>query len=347
MVDAEHMQAPLTYCRRCGYALAGLGQPRCPECGSSFDPDDPRTVASRPDQWHRTRRNHRAVVLLGLLAAAVLGIYTWLYVGWRSEQRAIAAVARLGGRAKTARLGPIWVGRLFVIIPLDFLRNRVSVVNLAAQPVTDADLDVLGAFTHLHDLYLQETRVTGTGMTWAQSLRQLEYINLADTPATDQALTHLKSLPHLRQLTLKHTRITDAGLAELRGLTGMTDLCLDGTRVTDAGLVYLKGMAKLQLLTLADTGITDAGLAQIGGLTALRQLRLQNTSITDQGVAALSHIKALRTLDLTGTAVTGKVLVHLRGMNALSEVVLFKTDVDPDAVRQLQQSMPRNALVGP
>ncbi|MEX0777043.1 MAG: hypothetical protein WD042_15165 [Phycisphaeraceae bacterium] len=31
------------FCRRCGYRLTGLTQKRCPECGLSFHPDNPRT----------------------------------------------------------------------------------------------------------------------------------------------------------------------------------------------------------------------------------------------------------------------------------------------------------------
>ncbi len=31
-------------CRQCGYLLRGLTEPRCPECGRPFDPEDPNTM---------------------------------------------------------------------------------------------------------------------------------------------------------------------------------------------------------------------------------------------------------------------------------------------------------------
>jgi hypothetical protein len=31
-------------CRCCGYSLVHLTTPRCPECGTMFDPDDPSTM---------------------------------------------------------------------------------------------------------------------------------------------------------------------------------------------------------------------------------------------------------------------------------------------------------------
>lgn len=35
-------------CLDCGYSLQGLPENRCPECGRSFDPNDPETFAGRP-----------------------------------------------------------------------------------------------------------------------------------------------------------------------------------------------------------------------------------------------------------------------------------------------------------
>ena len=34
-------------CKNCGYSLRGLYDPRCPECGALFDPDDPTTYTVR------------------------------------------------------------------------------------------------------------------------------------------------------------------------------------------------------------------------------------------------------------------------------------------------------------
>jgi rubrerythrin len=43
-----NVSSPLTIgtCRDCGYALFGLPENRCPECGRAFDPADPRTSCS-------------------------------------------------------------------------------------------------------------------------------------------------------------------------------------------------------------------------------------------------------------------------------------------------------------
>jgi hypothetical protein len=36
------------YCLGCSYILQGLGRNQCPECGRSFDPQDPRTTSAHP-----------------------------------------------------------------------------------------------------------------------------------------------------------------------------------------------------------------------------------------------------------------------------------------------------------
>ena len=41
-------QQPDKYCQNCFYALVGLPESRCPECGRPFDPDNPRTYSRQP-----------------------------------------------------------------------------------------------------------------------------------------------------------------------------------------------------------------------------------------------------------------------------------------------------------
>lgn len=45
---AESVARDHRYCRACEYILDGLASVRCPECGHAFDPDNPRTYATRP-----------------------------------------------------------------------------------------------------------------------------------------------------------------------------------------------------------------------------------------------------------------------------------------------------------
>lgn len=77
--------SPSIYCRRCDYALDGLPDPRCPECGSAFDPADPTTFADHPG-----RRRSSAAIKLAAAAAVASAL---LFAGLILRPRLIAVGA--------------------------------------------------------------------------------------------------------------------------------------------------------------------------------------------------------------------------------------------------------------
>lgn len=61
-------------CRKCGYDLEGLVEPRCPECGSEFDPAQRERILARiraPSP--RPRRRVLAAIAIVLVALSVAG----------------------------------------------------------------------------------------------------------------------------------------------------------------------------------------------------------------------------------------------------------------------------------
>ena len=61
------LSGPTKYCLGCSYALDGLPENRCPECGRPFDPDESRTFSPRP----RAKKKATIVVLMYLLPLLV------------------------------------------------------------------------------------------------------------------------------------------------------------------------------------------------------------------------------------------------------------------------------------
>lgn len=62
----------LRYCLGCGYNLAGLATPRCPECGRVFTQDDPATFAAArlSSGWGHVGAGLAALIMVVLGAAA-------------------------------------------------------------------------------------------------------------------------------------------------------------------------------------------------------------------------------------------------------------------------------------
>lgn len=88
-------------CRDCGYALRGLADPRCPECGRGFDPGDPATVRLPGDR------------LVWLPALATLAFLAWVVAA------SVAVAVLIGvthaadprtGRLPAVAVAGAWVG---------------------------------------------------------------------------------------------------------------------------------------------------------------------------------------------------------------------------------------------
>ena len=94
------------YCRQCLYSLNGFAEPRCPECGTAFDPADPATFSQTPTLgfWGTlaaAARKHRRVFLVcGLLI--VLFILEETCCSWSREQQ---ACANCGARRQVRAFG--------------------------------------------------------------------------------------------------------------------------------------------------------------------------------------------------------------------------------------------------
>jgi len=64
-------------CTRCGYDLRGLREPRCPECGTEFDPAERARILARVKSAPRlNERRGMLVFLIGAILWTVMMIYS-------------------------------------------------------------------------------------------------------------------------------------------------------------------------------------------------------------------------------------------------------------------------------
>ncbi len=106
-------------CLGCGYALRGLIEPRCPECGRAFDPNDPTTYSSetRLDGWRLLRTPPGPFSHYGALAVAVVLI---INAAWPGDTICIVFPAALAGLA----LGAIWLSRALFCLATALMGRR-------------------------------------------------------------------------------------------------------------------------------------------------------------------------------------------------------------------------------
>ncbi|MDM8005830.1 MAG: hypothetical protein QUV05_06730 [Phycisphaerae bacterium] len=106
MLEFPPLTKATMYCRGCWYALDGVAEDRCPECGRPFNPADRRTyrTKSRREWWSSLRRRFTAAFLVLLVFLLLAG--GWLYRRYRIEKDAIAEFNAGNIYVDTAPLGP-------------------------------------------------------------------------------------------------------------------------------------------------------------------------------------------------------------------------------------------------
>ena len=210
-----------------------------------------------------------------------------------ARRAAVARVKRLGGHA--------------------FLKGgEVVEINLNRSAVSDGDMKLFGALSHLTDLSLEETRIGDEGARHLGSLRRLEWLNLYRTRVGDRTLAALREVRSLKLLPIGETRVTDKGLGHLASMPQLEYLGLRGNTISDDGLRHIESLVNLRGLHLGETKVSDAGLGRLAPLRRLERLWLSETVVSDAGIEALERLPTLRELHLTDTRVSAAAVQRLR-----------------------------------
>ena len=226
---------------------------------------------------------------IAALAVALSLLDFWFRAPYRAEQRAAAALTRLGGNVLMVDTAPRWLRQY---VGVDRFDMRVAaVIDLSHSRVTDADLVHLRAFQHFGQL------------------------NLSDTEVSDAGLDHLREVVAYRFIDLSRTRVTNPSvLFGNNSLDHPAGLKLSGNRFAQ-GLVLptRRQWCPLQELDLSQTNLDDQMLESLpDGLVNLSSLDLSGTEVSDLRVLMLLRFEGLTKLDLRDTKVTAEGVARLK-----------------------------------
>jgi hypothetical protein len=81
-------------------------------------------------------------------------------------------------------------------------------VSLVSSQLDDADMYIIGQMSNLEELYLQKTKLNGSGLIQLSQLKNLKVLNVSFTEVDDKALFDLIKFPSLKQLYTYSTKTT-------------------------------------------------------------------------------------------------------------------------------------------
>src|SRR5258708_18073173 len=106
---------------------------------------------------------------------------------------------------------------------------------------------------NLERLFLDGTRVPGTGFENLKNLTNLRELTINGKQLASPALENLKSLQHLRVAPTKQNHHGHLQLENVACLNGLKSLDLTGTEVIDADLAPLSQLTTLESLKIGNT----------------------------------------------------------------------------------------------
>ena len=99
---------------------------------------------------------------------------------------------------------------------LEKIREQIVEMNLSGMPVKDQDLALLADFDHLEHLFLNNTSITGKGLTSLQKLTSLKTLALSGTSATGADLKTLTAMPALKTVYCWNTKVDSSAIIALK-----------------------------------------------------------------------------------------------------------------------------------
>jgi|SRR5579872_6783291 len=283
-----------------------------------------------------------------LYCAIIVALSVWLFTIGEHIYRKVTAlhhIQRLSGFVAAPNTLPKWVRRR-VDASVAELINPVSGVFVAHTNFDDEHVPLLEPFVELHDLQLDDTRVSDIGLARLPVFEGLDSLSLSGTRVTDGGIVILRRFNRLREIDLSDTCVGDVGLQQLTALKNLVSLKLNRTHVTDVGLEYLVKLSYLQELELAETSITDAGMRSITQMTSLRRLSLGGVAVTDAGFALVHLLRQLEVLDVHDTQVSDSTMLRAFRLGHLKHLDFSGTTVSDEGVAHLTAYVQEQSRAG-
>ncbi|MBI2826983.1 MAG: hypothetical protein HYX69_20090 [Planctomycetia bacterium] len=200
---------------------------------------------------------------------------------------------------------------LFVDAPLDndalrFIgkQHGLERLHLQGKAIDDNGIMHLRHLSKLTELFIQDSRVTGTAFASPGMFPSLTGLTIQPCLVDDIGMRHIAGIGSLKAIALVSDKISDQGMSEIAELANLQLLCIGGRNVTDAGIAVVQSLPRLRTLLIDGPAASDASMVHVARLQNVERLGLERGPLTDCGLEALKNLPKLTRLILHDTSVT-------------------------------------------
>jgi len=207
---------------------------------------------------------------------------------------------------------------------LKYLTKSQGVSQLSlnyCKLIDSPDLEVVGKFKNLKNLYLGQTRIRSDGIQHISGLEKLERLNIGENIWLDDSAFENFTAPSLKTIFLG-----------------------SNLRLTDKTLEHLAKMPDLEFVSVTATeNLTGTGFAALAGSGKLKSIRVYDPAkLSLEGCAAIGKIHSLETLEFKGGRFSLSQFEQLAGMpNLKSLKCKFESSNNSDQVSRIWEQFPK------
>lgn len=187
--------------------------------------------------------------------------------------------------------------------------------------IVDEDLKQLKGYNRLKNLFLDYTKITGSGLAYVDDL-PLKYLSITYGNILDEAILHIVKMKTLERLEIGTPNLTDNGFKQLRALPNLTRLCVGSDKFTDKSIDTINKLPDLYTFSLYAPQMSEAVVPALYKMKNLNNLCLVKLKLKPDIGVKLAKIRTLQTLGIIEIPA-----ISDQSLKALSKLTLYWLDL--------------------
>ncbi len=187
--------------------------------------------------------------------------------------------------------------------------------------IVDEDLKQLKGYNRLKNLFLDYTKITGSGLAYVDDL-PLKYLSITYGNISDEAVPHIVKMKTLERLEIGTPNLTDKGFKQLSALPNLTRLCVGSDKFTDKSIDTINKLPDLYTFSLYAPQMSAAVVPALYKMKNLNNLCLVKLKLKPDIGVKLAKIRSLQTLGIIEIPA-----ISDQSLKALSKLTLYWLDL--------------------